>query len=81
MCIKQWELVEIHLFKICELILGANRKHLAIIYYRTPTLDSRLSLTNDLVESMFPKRPGEHDHPDLVCLEITSWRDTLAAAN
>jgi hypothetical protein len=33
----------------------------AIVFYRTPTIDSRVTLTSDLVESLWPRRKsGEH---------------------
>jgi hypothetical protein len=66
-CITQWALVEEELFQICWRILQSALEHAAIIYYRTPTLDARLSLATELVESIFPnpKRSGEHAHDDL----------------
>src|ERR1019366_5285477 len=65
-CIASWSSVENHLFNICTLCLGATAHQSAIIYYRTPTIDSRLSLVDELVKSRMPaKAPGEHDHDDL----------------
>ena len=36
------------------------------MYYRTPTLDARLSLASDLIRSVIPRpsRAGEHPHAD-----------------
>ena len=46
-CITAWAQVEEHLFEICVHSLGATRHRVAIVYYRTPTLDARLQLTNE----------------------------------
>jgi hypothetical protein len=67
-CITAWAGVEQHLFRICAKSLGTTDKRAAIIYYRTPTLDARLSLTDELVRTVLPKREqqsGGHDHPDV----------------
>jgi hypothetical protein len=40
----------------------------AIIYYRTPTIDARLQLADELVRTVLPKRgknDGGHDHQDV----------------
>ena len=50
-CITQWALVEEELFQICWRVLQCALEHAAIIYYRTPNLDARLSLASELVES------------------------------
>ena len=66
-CIIAWAQVEEHLFEICVHSLGGTRHRVAIVYYRTPTLDSRLQLTNELVRTVLPARDppsGGHDHPD-----------------
>ena len=49
MCITEWSNVETNLFDICKAILKTTQEHTAIIYYRTPTLDSRLELTTEIV--------------------------------
>jgi hypothetical protein len=54
-CIKEWAKIEAQLYEICALILKANRTHVAIIYYRTPTLSARLALTDDLVRTVLPR--------------------------
>ena len=57
-----------HLFEICKLCLGARNDRAAIVYYRTPTIGSRLELIDELVRTVLPKREqksGSHDHPDL----------------
>jgi hypothetical protein len=66
-CITSWAQVEEHLFEICVRSLGATRHRVAIVYYRTPTLDARLQLTNELVRTvLLPRDPpaGDHNHPD-----------------
>ena len=66
-CITAWAQVEDHLFEICLHSLGATKPRVAIVYYRTPTLDARLKLTDELVRTVLPARDppdGGHDHPD-----------------
>ena len=64
--ITDWANLEKELFEITAAILGCAKRHSAIVFYRTPTIDSRLTLTNDLVESIFPAHaPGEHPSPTL----------------
>ena len=67
-CITAWAKVEEHLFKICETCLRAREDRVAIVYYRTPTIDSRLKLVDELIRTALPKparKRGGHDHPDL----------------
>jgi hypothetical protein len=66
-CITQWALVEEELFQICWIVMQCSLEHASIVYYRTPTLDARLKLVSELVESIFPKpkRSGEHPAKDL----------------
>jgi hypothetical protein len=65
-CVKVWAVVEEHLFEICCLCLGEKRAAAAIIYGRTPTLDARISLLSELLESALPRKGNEHKHPILV---------------
>lgn len=65
-CISAWAKVENHLFEICWKSLQAPKEQAAIIYFRTPSLDARLTLADELVKSVLPKpsrRNGGHDHP------------------
>jgi hypothetical protein len=67
-CITQWALVEDALFEICWRALQSPRERAAIVYYRSPTIDTRMNLTDELVRSALPKRErqsGGHDHPDI----------------
>lgn len=67
-CITTWAKIEEHLFRICERCLGARTDRAAIVYYRTPNIDSRVQLVDELVRTMLPKREkksGSHDHQDL----------------
>ncbi len=72
-CITEWAAVEEQLFEICRLCLGCPRDRAAIVYYRTPSIDARLSLADELVKAVLPKRTrknGGRDHPDL-----RHWRE------
>lgn len=73
--ITRWAELEEILFEITFAILGCTRERTAIVFYRTPTLDSRLTLTSDLVHSYFPRhRPGEQPDP-----RVTRWKEIQAA--
>jgi hypothetical protein len=85
-CITQWASVENALFDICLACLGCSRERAAIVYYRTPTVESRLQLADELVRSVLPMREppsGGHDHPDLVFWDRAAkkLRDILHTRN
>lgn len=67
-CITIWSSVEERLFNIFWRCLGSTEEHAAIIYYRMPALDARLSMVDEIVKSVLPKRAnknGGHDPPEL----------------
>jgi hypothetical protein len=67
-CITDWALVEEELFGILHDVLGVSDERAAIIYLRTPTIEGRLSLINEIVPTTFPKtepKNGRHQHKDL----------------
>jgi hypothetical protein len=67
-CITTWADVEENLFHILWKCLQCPIEQAAIVYYRTPTLDARLSLTDELVKHILPKpdrKSGGHPHPDV----------------
>lgn len=64
-CISEWASLEETLFDIFCMALGANGVLSAVVFYKSPTLDTRTALTTELIEAWFPKKPGEHDHPML----------------
>jgi hypothetical protein len=71
-CIISWAWIEECLFEICAWSLGTSKDRAAIVYYRTPNLDARLSLTDELVRAALPQpNSSGHDHPD-----VKQW-DTL----
>jgi hypothetical protein len=64
--ITEWAHIEAELFQVCEAIMQTRRKLVAIIYYRTPTLDARLTLTDELILAIAPERKsGSHPHPTI----------------
>jgi hypothetical protein len=72
--ITRWADLEAVLFEITATILDCTRERAAIVFYRTPTIDSRLTLTSDLVHSFFPRHePGEQPDP-----RIKRWKDLQA---
>jgi len=66
-CIKEWAVIEALLYEVYALALKADPKHLAIIYYRTPSVDARLSFVDELVLTTLPQRErGGRKHPDVI---------------
>ena len=62
--ITDWANLEAELFEITASILGCARERAAVVFYRTPTIDSRLTLTSDLIKSLLPRHlPGKHPPP------------------
>jgi hypothetical protein len=67
-CISGWSYVDQALFNIMQSCLAPHYEQSAIIYFRTPGLEIRLNLTDELVRSLLPgreKKPGEHDPPSV----------------
>jgi hypothetical protein len=67
--ITQWAHIEDQLFMICHKCLRTRLDLASIVYYRTPTLDARLKLADELLGANLPERQpknGGHDHPDLI---------------
>ncbi len=66
-CIAAWARVDDQLFRIFRACVGPLEQS-AIIFYRTPGLDVRFGLTDELVLSVLPRkqrRSGGHDHADV----------------
>lgn len=63
-CISAWAWVDEGLFQLFAACVKP-RTQAAIIYYRTPGLEVRLGLTDEIVRSVLPKpgrKNGGHDH-------------------
>src|SRR5215469_12623611 len=75
-CVTEWSNVEHWLFNICLRCLGCHPVKAAIVYYRTPNIEARLSLTDELVQATLPRperKSGGHPHADLKL-----WREIEA---
>jgi hypothetical protein len=73
-CVAEWANVDDELFRIFHNCVGPLEQS-AIIYYRTPTLNARLGFTDEIVQSVLPKRPkksGGHYH-----LSVKAWKDAI----
>lgn len=71
-CIARWGYVDNALFDISAWALRCHEEIAAVVYYRTPSLDARISLVNDLIEARFIPgglKNGEHAPPLL-----KAWR-------
>jgi hypothetical protein len=70
--ITSWATIDERLFVLCWYSLGAPQQQSAIVYYKTPTLDARVTLADELIRSVFPKperKSGGHD-----CVAIKEWK-------
>jgi hypothetical protein len=67
-CITAWSKVDARLFEIFWQTLACSKQHAAIIYYRINSLDTRIKLTDELIETVLPKsqHSGGHKHPDAI---------------
>jgi len=66
MCIADWAMVEDELFRICWNALSCPQKQAAIVFFRSPALENRLTLTSELVQAILPKtKSGKQPHADL----------------
>ena len=66
--ITAWAEVEDGLFELCWRSLGSTKERAAIVYFKTPGTDSRLTLVDELVKTVLPKQEredGGHHHTDL----------------
>jgi hypothetical protein len=64
--IAEWANVEEQLYHIVQSVLGCAAQRAAIVFYRTPTLESRIQLADDLLQTVFPQtsdNPGSQPHP------------------
>jgi hypothetical protein len=69
-CIAEWGEIEERLFNICWDCLGPYEQS-AIVYYRTPSIDARLTLIDELIECVMSK-----EEIDLSGYEPT-WKATI----
>lgn len=75
-CITDWARIEEVLFYMCQEMLNVSLEQCAIIYYRTPTLETRLQLLDELMNEFFPKPERQNGgHPPK---EIKLWGKLLA---
>jgi hypothetical protein len=74
--ITDWAHINEQLFHVCADILKTNMDHVAIIYYRIQTIGGRITLIDELAQTVFPKperKNGGHPHPT-----ATVWKKLLA---
>lgn len=64
-CIGSWAWVDEKFFEIFQACVGPVAQ-CAIIYYKVPNLDARITLTDEIVLSRLPQKAnGEHDHASI----------------
>jgi hypothetical protein len=68
-CIAEWAGIDDELFRIFQHCTGAKEQQAAIIYYRTPGLNVRLGLVDEIVRSVLPQtQSGGRKDP-----KLTRW--------
>ncbi len=72
-CISEWANIEETIFDICCIALCTHIKLAAIVFYKTPSLSARLTLTTELLQALFSKEPGAHANHIL-----KNWREITA---
>jgi hypothetical protein len=90
LCLTRWGFVHEALYEICFSALNTTARNTAILFYKTPNFETRLSLTNELVEACFPSlKSGEHkcdalkewDEITKGLLDLSPIRNALAHQN
>jgi hypothetical protein len=73
-CVAEWAAVDDALFLILRDCIGPYEQS-AIIFYRTPSLDARFNLTDEIVRSVLPK-PARKDggHEDV---RVMKWKEAI----
>jgi hypothetical protein len=77
-CISEWASIEHWLFLLCGTVLYIDPKLVSIIYYNIPTLSGRIRLVDDLLETVWSKKPGEHHPREQTWKSIRKGIDELA---
>jgi hypothetical protein len=71
-CMKQWAKIEFYLFDICSMAISSNYRNVAaVIYWRQPGIDTRLTTITDLLNIRLPPTKGRNrviENP-----EIARW--------
>jgi hypothetical protein len=85
-CISRWAYTEDILFGLCQIALISPVELVAVVYYRTPTVDARTKLVEELVSATLPKpakKSGGHKHDLAKRLEVAlkTIRDLLETRN
>lgn len=76
-CITDWAATESVIFQIFWKSLGCKEEQAAIVYFKSPSLETRFTLTQELVLSVLPKtESGKPIHPDL-----KAWNAIVSTLN
>ena len=62
-CISEWAAIEEVIFDVFCIALNTDTRLAAIVFYKTPNMQSRVTLTTELIEAITPVQPGRHHHP------------------
>ncbi len=86
-CITDFASIEEILFDICSIVLNTRSTQIAsIVFYRTPSIDSRTTLVDELLSAMYPTMSGKHSNEiikswDAVrkeIVELVPYRNAMA---
>ena len=69
-CIAAWSDVEKRVFEICSHLMRCDLDVVAIVYYRTPSLDARLTLTDEFVKLRLQGSFGPRPDP-----AVKAWNE------
>jgi hypothetical protein len=71
--ITGWAAIQDELYSIVRTVRGCAPQHASIVFYRTPSIEARITLTDDLLKTIFPQpseKPGSKAHPG-----YATWAD------
>jgi hypothetical protein len=65
-CIAEWAYIDDYFFSVCHAALECPKQQAAIVYYKTPNFEARITLADELVKTVLPRhKPGDKPHEDL----------------
>lgn len=65
-CIKRWAEVETHLFEICDWTMNTHRSIATIVYFKTPSLDARMTLVDELIKRTIDPKNGDTNATEIL---------------
>jgi hypothetical protein len=81
-CISYWSHIENELYQMCRWLLCSDMRG-SVVYYRTPSVSSRIDLTTELLGTIFKKSSNGHSHAQMKVWNaiIRRMKDDLEVRN